>query len=210
MPRTSLAMRKAMAAGKNIYTVKSVPLPVKKYVKREIKKNVENKMIVWNAAAQFNFLTTAWTELDVSAIGQGTGLIQRVGRQVKLQSLEINMLLDRVDATQTFRVIIGLYSGQVVTPLQTAGVTMNTVVTRNNQNGLIKKYLDKYIVCDATQRSIANFKYYKYYKRPIQITWAQDAAQPDKKLIVSIISDSGAAAHPFSSYGRLVLRFEDA
>jgi len=189
---------------------KGVNKAVKYYVNKQIAKNTENKMIVYNTAAQFNLISTAWTELDTTNISQGTGLIQRVGRQIKLKSLEIDMLLDKEDETNVFKVIIGLYAGQLTTPLTTAGVTMNTAITKNNVNGVIKKYLDKFIVCDGVKQSIAHFKYFKKFSKPVYITWAQDGGQPDKRLFVSIISDSGAAAHPVSSWGKILLRFEDA
>lgn len=189
---------------------KGVNKAVKYYVNKQIAKNVETKMIVYNSAAEFNLLSTTWTELQVSNIAQGTGLISRIGRQVKLKSLEVDMLIDKTDATNMFRIVIGTYMGTLTTPMTTALATMNTAITKNNLNGVIRKYLDKYIVCDGVKQSIAHFKYYKQFKKPVYITWAADAGNPDKRLIMSILSDSGAAAHPFSSAGRIVLRFEDA
>lgn len=189
---------------------KGVSKAVKYYVNRQIAGHTENKLLAYNTQAEFNVISTTWTELNTTNIAQGLTVINRVGRQVKLKSLEIDMLIEKADATNIFRVIIGLFSGQLTTPLQTGAATISQAITRNTLNGLIKKYLDRYIVCDGVKQSIAHFKYFKKFTKPVYITWASDAANQDKKLFVSILSDSGAIAHPLSTAGRINLRFEDA
>lgn len=189
---------------------KNVSKAVKHYVNKQIAKNTENKMIVYDASGEFNSLSTTWTELNLTDIDQGTSVIERIGRQIKLKSLEVDMVIKAGDTNNILRVIIGLFSGQMTTPLATGTQGLSTAITKNTCEGLIKKYYDKYVVLDGVRQDMAHVKYFKKFKKPIYITWSSDAASQDKHLFMSILSDSSAVTHPSSPVGRVLLRFEDA
>lgn len=124
------------------------------FVKRVIANNIENKQTTGSMPSSFNSVSTNWVEIDPSNIAQGTLSAQRVGRQIKLKSLEVNCVMAggqsetlTDDPYNVIRVVIGLWSGQTPTPLGTALTTIDAPIRKDlgSRNFLIKKLLDRYI-----------------------------------------------------------------
>lgn len=204
---------------------------VKQYVQRAIGANVENKQVTVSMNATFSAITTTWTEADLCNITQGVTGPARIGRKVKLCSLEINCVIAEGaaeiltdDPYNVVRCMVALWSGAAgTTPLATAGTTINAPIRKNlgTRNYLIKKYLDKYIGLQVTSTEkgggdgytpqLKNIKYYKKFKKPILITWGDDTTTyPDKRLMISMISDSSAVTNPGIIAGYAVMTYEDA
>lgn len=201
----------------------------KKWVKKQIEKDVEHKVITRSLRTSFGSVSTSWTEVDLSTMPAGTSSGLRIGRKVKLTSLEINgilgpgaseTLLD--DAYNVFRIRIATYEGGGA-PMTAASIALDQPVRHDLSTAgpnLIKTYMDKYVPLNvaATEKgggdgyaaSLRKFKYYKKFKNPIEITFADETATyPNKRLIMSCLSDSGAAVNPGFSTGWILLRYTD-
>lgn len=188
-----------------------VPRPVKSYVRRSIFRANEQKMRDYDLSTVFATLPNTWVEQDVSTVGEGDALYQREGREIRITSLEIKCTFHVVDNPgNTFRVVIGLFNGTQATPLATAGVSYdNILVPVACRNFLMKKYFDKYICINTASETDRYFHYFKKFKKPIVIKFGDDTSTyPDKRLFVSIMSDSGAVTHPYVAAGYSLTRFQ--
>lgn len=180
-----------------------------------VARNVESKQYYTDLAGSFNILNTTPAEVDTCHPVQGTGLQGRIGRQIKIKSIEIKAVFVGADATQVFRLVLASCNGTTTTPFNTTyGVTtINALIKYNTMRNLLrKKYLDRFITMDTVHETfIKQFRYYKRFKKPILMTWGDDAdAYPNQRLILMCTSDSGAPAHPFVSQGWCCVTYEDA
>lgn len=186
-----------------------IPRPVKKYVNNQIIRMGENRLRDYDLSTTFSVIGNTWVELDASTVSQGDALYNREGRTVHIRSLEIKSMLHAVDTTNTFRIVIALFNGSSATPLATSGVLIDNILTGEScRNYLIKKYLDKYICVNSTNDPDKPFNYYKKFKTPITVKYGDDTSTyPDKRLIIAMISDSGAVAHPYVATGYSITRY---
>lgn len=183
--------------------------------KSVVARNTESKQYYTDLAGSFNLLSTTPSEVDTCHPVQGTGLQGRIGRQIKIKSIDIKAVFNGVDATQVFRLVLASCNGTTTTPFNTtfAATTINAVIRYNTMRNLLKrKFLDKFITMDVThETAIKQFRYYKRFKKPIVMTWGDDAdAYPNQRLILMCVSDSGSVSHPYVSQGWCVVTYEDA
>jgi len=166
----------------------------------------------------------------INLLAQGTGSNERIGNQVKIRSIEMKMVISTGtalsvldDSFNVLRMVLALWGGNTTTPLATAPATTMNKPIRSGLSGagFIKKYLDKYIpitvTCpeasggDGYTPGLRQIKYYKKFKIPLPITFATNATTyPDKRLILSMISDSSVTPHPGIINGYYVVCYEDA
>lgn len=203
----------------------------KGYVEKLIHRNIEDKHVSYSLVTHAGTITDTWIELNISDIAQGYTGITRVGRKINLTALEIKGVIgsgsDELatdDPYNVVRMMVALwYGGGGTTPLGTAGVTLNQPVTKdqNSRNFLMRKYVDKYIPLEVTSTEkgagdgytpqLKTVRYYKRFKKPIGIQFGDDnAIYPDKRLMISFLSDSTAATSPGFVAGYWMLHFEDA
>jgi len=197
-------------------------------VRRQLDRAIEDK-ISYHSFEDEN-VTQVWTEYNVCTPALGADSGQRIGRRIRIKSLEIriaviqgsNELLTD-DAFNLVRFIVALYNSKVNTPLATNGVTMSTPLLRTTTVGgscLIKKYLDQYFTLNVSSTEqgdgdgytpqIKLFKYYKKFKNLYIDYGSGNNIDFDKQLHFSFLSDSIAATHPYIYKGWWVCRYEDA
>lgn len=208
-------------------STRSVPRPVKRYVLKEIHKNIENKSQQSALVDNFGSISNSWSELVVCNPAEGTQENQRVGRMITIRSLEIKgIICNGASGTLTddpynvVRVVVALWNGADVSPLGGGIANINSPITKTYFSGgnLIRKYLDQYIPLEVTGTEkgqgdgyTPQLKQFKYYKKlNIKLYYAaNDQTLYDKLLIVSMISDSSAVPHPGFVAGYIKVTFED-
>jgi len=197
--------------------------------KQVVKKNVEQKIMFGDLTA-FNSVATTWAEVVLSAPLQGVDKQNRIGNRVGITSIEVYGTLCQAsygaaldDPYNTIRIVLGQWSAAAsATPCQSVSLGLNTPL-RTNLNCLSmlqKKLFDKYIPLQvaSTERGAGDgyapevkpFKLYKKFKNPIPIQFGDNNnTRPDKRLVLSMISDSGTAPNPGFVGGYWVVTFTD-
>lgn len=223
-----------MPAGKIVRVTKTTPQK-KAYVTKQqmykaIHKNIENKMNYDRMVGNFGSVGSTWLEQTTSAVAQGTGNNQRIGNQIRIRSIEINGVIAQGsqefatdDPWNTMRIVLALWAGGTVsTPLGTAAFDMNTPLRRTNcPQGLMKKYYDKYVPLtvvstekgggDGYAPGLRKFKFFKIFKKGLLIDFGDaTTTRPDKRLIISMISDSFVVTNPGFLQGFWAVSYEDA
>lgn len=198
---------------------------VKNIVKSEISKAVETKFTTANTSTSFASISTNWSEVDLTNIGQGVTATTRVGQEIDLRGVRINgvmvggqtnVALD--DNRNIVRIVLALWDTKTATPCQTNGVTLSALLNNKvpSGTGLIKKYMDRIITLNSPGRDSTGYmpaqRYIKIYKRLARkikySTTAGTTAQT--KLVLSMLSDSVAVPNPGFVSGDLSVYFDDA
>jgi len=189
----------------------------------------ESKIINRSLSTYFPSISTTWSELDITNIGQGTTVQTRIGSQVHITTIRITGVIAQGssqtaldDPYNVVRIVVGLYTagGLPSTPLLTAGATLNSpICSQSNTNGrLVRKFLDVYVplhvVCverDGGDGYVPSLKKFDYSVRvSFRQTYGTDAATyPNHTVILSMISDSSAVPGPGFVAGRVETRFTD-
>lgn len=210
--------------------VAMVPPSVRAYVRRAIDYNVEDKHISYNLDTLFSSVSNNWTEANVCNPDQGDTVSTRVGRRIRIKSIEIKGIflggisdLSTDDVYNTVRIVIGVYQGTSNTPLAAGGQGYDNplIATSGTSAGqrLIKKYYDKYHAIQTCGKGLGagyapvprEFEYYKRFKKPIVVTYGDSTDDyPSKALIMSVHTDSLAASNPGFVCGYVMCKFEDA
>lgn len=181
-------------------------------------KTLSKDAIQWGATnfsmvAQFPAISTTWTELVMLNPAESVAQSGRIGRQYCIKGIETdgvmtqgctNTALD--DSRNLVRIVVALWQqGAGTTPLQSGGVGISDPInkyTENIKGNLLKKYIDMYIPFSTPGRDstgyIAMQKVIKFYKRlSATINYGDDTTSfPNKRLIMSMVSDSGAPPNP--------------
>lgn len=201
----------------------------KKQMYKAIHNNIENKLTYGTMTTHFSSISNTWAEQALTIVSQGTSLNQRAGNKIRIKSVEIKgvlaqgsneSLLD--DPWNVVRCVIGLWNCDNITPLSTGSWPMERIL-RNSfcPKGLIKKYMDKYIPLQVTSTEkgggdgytpcVRTFKYFKAFKKGLLINFGDNSTNyPDRKIIVSMISDSGALVNPGFVTGYFGVTYEDS
>lgn len=204
---------------------KYVPRPVKAFVKKAIAKNIENKFRTEQATTNFSSIGNAWVEVDLTDMAQGGGIGQRIGNEIKLKAFSLrgtlvggqnNLATD--DNRNTVRIVLALWDASSVTPLQTNGAGLNTYIGKrtNVSKGLLKKYIDKIIELPTAGRDSTGYlPAMKMVKMFVKLNsfvkyYGSASTADNKKLILSIITDSALVSHPGFTNGYHTMFYEDA
>lgn len=206
---------------------KKSQLVTKKQMYSAIHRNVENKFISGALTTSFASVNNTWDEQVLSTVAQGTDQDERIGNHIRLRSLEIKGVIAQGSADSSsddpynvMRIVIGLW-GSSTTPLGNVAWGINVPLRKNmNPGELFKKYYDKYVALTVTSTEkgegdgytpgLKQFHYYKKFKNVV-INWGSSATtEPDKRMILSIVSDSAAVPNPGFINGYWVLTYEDA
>lgn len=178
-----------------------------------IEKRKERKQFSQLLATNFGNISNAWSEVDIMAsIAQGDTVYTRDGAQINLHSFLMRGILAAGDTTNVLRVIVALWDSATATPCATLGNTIDTVINKDVPGGagLIRKYIDRYICIDSVDTNLVPIRWFWRFFRPLRIHYAGAAATTaHRKLIISIISDSGAAAHPGFTQGVWYVGFKE-
>lgn len=197
--------------------------------KQVVKKNQEQKIMFGDLTA-YNSVATTWIETVLSAPLQGVDKQNRIGNKVGITSIEVYGTLCQAsygaaldDPYNTIRIVLGQWSAAAsAAPCASVGLGLNMPL-RTNLNCLSmlqKKMYDKYIALQvaSTERGagdgyapeVKTFKLYKKFKTPIPIQFGDNNnTRPDKRLVLSMISDSGTAPNVGFVGGYWVVTFVD-
>jgi len=203
---------------------------VTKIVKKQLDKAIEDKYVDYAIEAQFSSVGATWIEYVVTAIGQGTTTLTRIGRKIRVKSLEITGVLTggaaesaADDAYNAFRIVCLQTGGYIDAPLDDSNADIDTAIRTNStgQGQIQKVLLDKYIALNtngaekgggdgyAAQAKV--FKWKHYFKGGLPIVWSTDTTSfPNRSLIVAMVSNSTAVVNPGFIAGRISICFEDA
>lgn len=217
-------MKKFKKAYKKDYS-KPTFKQVKKIVKKEIANEVETKLLTQNTSTTFNSIGTSWVELECTGLSQGDTQGTRDGNQITLKGLRLTGVLVggqsnlATDDNRNFvRIVVALWDSKSATPLQTNGCTSSALLSDKvaTGTGLIKKYYDKIHLLPVAGRDstgyIPSMKYIKkFFKFNRKINYQSTVAgSAQNKLIISMISDSGAVSNPGFVQGDITTYFDDA
>jgi len=209
-----------------------VPRPVKRYVQRQFDKNIEDKSLTVDLQSQWPSISTTWGEYSLFQPAQGTGPGARIGNKIKMKSITMYGILAQGSAESLLddpynivRIVIASYRGQSgVQPL--AGIGLNTPINKTSGvtvgSSLEWKYMDKYIPLTVTStekgqgdgytpglRTIKRF--IKVPPRYSYVTFGDNTiTYPDRRIILSMRSDSTATTNPGFTAGYIRVTYEDA
>lgn len=211
-----------------------VPRPVKTYIRRQFDKNIEDKINTLSLVSRWGSVSSTWNEYSFFQPAQGVANIDRVGSRIRMKSIQISGVIANGstesaldDPYNIIRIVIAMWKGQSgVTPLLTAGVGLNTVISRelNTTAGssLEWVFLDRYIPLTVTSTEkgggdgytpgLRTFKYYlkvPYSKSLVQFG-DTTVTYPDRRIIMHVISDSAATVNPGFVAGFVKWKWEDA
>jgi len=209
------------------YGKKTVAPAIKSYVHRAITRNIETKVKEYQLSNTWGSVSTNWVENAIEGgIGQGEAGNERIGRSIQITEIELkgvlmngvsNLITD--DNRNLFRLVIGIWDNST-TPCQAVPVLMWEKVTKalNSEGNIMRILYDKtFSLCAVGRDSTGylpmtrNVYYKKRFKPALKITWSDDTSDyPDKRLVVSMMSDSAAVSNPGFITGFLNLSYNDA
>jgi len=203
---------------------------VSKMVARAIDKATEDKLVVKTLRTDMSSIPiTTWTEINLCNPAQGLTNSTRVGRRIKIKSLEFRGIIAGGanesafdDMYNTVRVVFALWNTTNDTPIGNAldrDYPLQSTTYTGAQK-LIKKLYDKQIgfqvastekaAGDGYAPEVKSIRFYKRFKN-LYIEYADDSTTyPNKRLIMSCVSDSAAVPNPGFIGGYTFVKFEDA
>lgn len=187
-----------------------VPKTVRRYVKREIHKNIETKW--YYKATVVTSITDVANIVDVTTVPRGVTATDRIGQEVVLRALRLRLTMTVGDNTNFVRIIffqwyqstgIGL-SPSVLDILEQTTITGGPVpdymapiqqTTRQVFHVLYDRVFTLSIEGDTAVRSL-NFRIpLKYARKKINYD-PESAVSGSNHIFYLIVSDSGAVTHP--------------
>lgn len=200
-----------MAGGKIYrYKKKRKTGVTKSYVDKKLSLAVDRLYNTANLSTNFNSVGNTWVELDLTAIAVGAGANQREGRDIHITGIEFNGVVAIGDETNVMRIVCAKYDRRNITPLASHGATIHQKLLRQNVSGLQKVYKDRYIKLigggDTEQQVI---KWRKDFKRKPIVLRFKGAFATDNQdcIVISMISDSAAIAHPGFTHGYWIIYY---
>lgn len=197
-----------------------VAKPVKRYVKKVLDRQIEDKTIHndLSVITPFSSIGNTWDTYQCCNPAQGTTGITRIGRKIRIKSFELYGVLAAGDNSNVVR--MALYTADTSTAL--SGVDIDWKLSKDRVGGgnLGTVYYDKFIpvqyvpfdgatASGVSQQRVIHIK--KYFKTPIVVTYSDDTTSTyNKSLFLSVISDSAAIPNPAFTRGYAIARFEDA
>jgi len=186
----------------------------------------EKKMVV-NTTTALGFhsvSSAAWNEQLLCNPAQGTTQATRIGNRIGIVSIQIRGIIcpgataaAGDDPYNNMRIVLGMWD--IATPLQTAGATLNSYISKDVTAGhdLTRKLYDKFFTLHTGGLgAVAGyvpinrpFNYSRKFKRPIQCQW-DAVGVANHYLVLSMLSDSAAPSHPGIVPGYVVVKFIDA
>lgn len=221
MPRRKVYRRK------NYRRKRSIRKP---FIRRVVRAMAEHKQTTGPMNGSWGSVGAAWQEVDlVSGISEGTAIYNRVGRKISVTALEIKGVLmggaqgiiTGDDLYNNMRILIYIgraqKSGSSITPLATAGVSINTPLRRYTYNFCSQVLRNRYIGitnqpidADTAAPGHKNYNVYIRFKKPLVIQYTGSGNHTNQtQLWVSMISDSSAVPNPGFTSGYYSLTWID-
>lgn len=189
---------------------------IEQRVDRQLSRRAEKKKAVTSMPSVYGSVGTTWIETDLTSIAQGDLVTNRDGDMIQIYSIKMEGVAQGADVYNVMRVYLALWDGRSSTPLATNGATLDSDITRTVPTGagLIKCYYDKYLAFsqnyDSGPTNSEKIDYYIKFKTPLRITYTSNTAgTANRRLIIGMLTDSVAIAHPGFIAGRITLTFND-
>lgn len=157
-------------------------------------------------------LTNVTAVNKLSAIPAGTTDSQRVGDQCKMKNLQVKILLNAADASQTYRITLirwnkddSISAPTATDVYQTALSTsmLSTPFWDNVRKGDFSILYDKVHTQTLNNNAIYSFKIFR--KMSSRLDFNAGGTTGKGHIYLLATSDSGAVSHPFiSQYSRIV------
>lgn len=192
-----------------------VPKETKTYVKRTQLKGMEPKQKACVLSTTFGSVGDTWVEWDATEITQEVAVTNRIGNEITITSLEFYGILRPADTYNDFRIVVALWDGRNQVPCATNSVTLGLALTKAMPSsatvGLITKYKDMLIGLCTTDKNQRVVKFSKTWKTGLRIKYSTSAnTTAQRRLIVSMLSDSGAVGHPGFTSGWIQVGYRDS
>lgn len=194
---------------------------VRAALKRQITQIQETKYAAEYLSNVFAAITGAWNTWDpIANIVEGTDIFdERIGRRIAVTEFFMYGMLvggcSNIAADDKYNCvrITGVVTGDN-NPMGAA--TINDIVGKRMEGIEVeRKFLDKYIVLNTVGSDSTGYipnvrlvKIYKKFKKPIIIDFSQGNV-PNKKIIISAISDSGLVPSPGFTVGHIAVHYKD-
>jgi len=184
----------------------------------------ELKLVVRSLVNEFPSISTSWSEEDIGNTGQGASVQTRLGRQIRLESCEVNGVLalgstgaSLDDPDDVVRIVVGLYRVSA-TPLAISGTTINSPITVDwaTSGLMVAKFHDEYIPlyahCPAGTGFAPSLKRVRFsFEIGRKVVYGSDSSTNASVLLVmSVISNSSTVPSPGFIAGYTIVRFSDA
>lgn len=202
---------------------------IARVARRVVRRMAEPNRLVGSLLTDFGSCGVTWVWQRFNP-AQGAASTSRTGRQCFLHGIRIhgtlagaqtNSALD--DATNQFRIHIGIWDPDVATPpLGTVG-TQDLVIAgqepRNSTGKMLHRTLfDKTYLLQVKARDSTGYipvqrqvKIHLRFRRPIKMSWTDEAvANPNKFVYIQMCSDSAAIPSPGFISGYYTWDFKEA
>lgn len=206
---------------------------VRAIVKKEIDKSTEDKTWTLTLPSRFSSISSAWTEFSCFQPEQGLNVDDRVGNRIRLKSILLKGVIAQGssqiitdDAYNVVRIVIAIWKGQAgITPLGTAGTTINQPVDHislaTQGAGLEKVLYDQFVTLQVTGTEkgegdgytpqLKKWMFYHKWTKWNNINFGDNSVTyPDRRVVISMISDSAGSPNPGFIVGYMVFKWEDA
>jgi len=205
-----------------------VPFKVKRYVKRVLDIRTEDKHVGFEVPNEFGTLGSSWTEKVVCNPSQGDGEGERIGRKIRVKSLSFHGILQQGanllatdDAFNCFRFVLAWWKPFNIAPCATISLPFNRPLEKGYPGGIyVQRKLFDFtfpMVAHGLERAggdgyVPSLRKFKFYKRlNMTMHWDDDTTNnPDKILVLSMLSDSAAVTNPGFIAGYCCVTYEDA
>lgn len=177
-------------------------------IKKIAIKSGETKLVSYSLPSSFSSVGDTVTALDVtSLISCGDTPIDRTGCQVYLKNFKAFGVIEPGDATNYFRImLLECKNGYDLSSLTINSSVDTRIVTGT---GITRVLYDKVFVMDGVYTDFKSFYINRKLSRKHYYI-AGTTGSKNKALVLAMISDSSAIAHPgISTVGRLLLNFTD-
>lgn len=211
-------------------STRRVTRPVKRYVRRAIISSEEKKYMIAYLPTTHGSISNAWVEHDVLAtLAAGTDFTNRVGRDILVHNLLVKGTMfggaqgsGFDDLYNSVRLLIFTThretAGSALTPLATAGMSINQPILKGNLASLGRIYRDMQIAITNSPISTSDgapghraVNIFIRFKRGLRVHFTHSIAGYNQtQLWVSAISDSAAVPGPGFTIGCIRATFTDA
>jgi len=184
----------------------------------------ETKLVEIALSGTFSSISNSWTELELTNIAQGIADYQRIGdhitsRYFSLQGTLVggqsNLATD--DNRNVVRIVLAWWDGRSTTPCASNSVVINDRIALDDTTGigLMKILYDRTLTLNSPGRDSTGYmpaqRFVKFSRRLLRrVPYTGSNGQTgNRKLILSIISDSLVASNPGFVMGRAIFKFMD-
>lgn len=191
---------------------------IKQYVAKKIDNAIEDKLMISDLNSECaSISSTAWDYTYPCNPAQGTSANTRIGRRIKIKSIEIDGWLSAGDSYNLMRIV--LLKCDNTDALASHTLTSYISTDSNSSGAIMQVYYDKvhklrYVPVDGSTATVMpDYKHIRIKRKFKNFTVMygdNGTTQYNHTLCFACLSDSGTPPNPGFINGRIVCRYEDA